>query len=95
MSFRGLYQHQSRKRPIRLSNTGPAQSSTWVHCILLPTLLTKYDQLEWESVPLSPLEYISFWITVQLINLPDTSYPLGYKICAFFIIILLWNGSHT
>lgn len=88
MSFRGLYQHQSRKRMIRLSNTAPAQSSTWVNCRLLPILLTKYDQLERERVPLSPLEYISFWTTVQLINLPDTSYPSGYKICVFLLLFL-------
>lgn len=76
---------------------GPAQSSTWANFRLLPILLTKYNELERESVVLSPLEYTSFWITLQLINLPDTTYALSYKISVFFffLIILYQNGSHT
>lgn len=53
--------------------------------------------ISWKgSVPLPPLEYISSWITIQLINLPDTTYPLGYKNCVFYYYFALkWIYAYS
>lgn len=54
--------------------------------------------INWKgSVPLPPLEYISSWIDIQLINLPDTTYPLGYKkLCVFYYYFALrWIYAYS